>query len=339
TTLSEGKVCFRYLLSASFLFPLGTALSAFYLGQGQTKKVILTSLMGHALHILLDFPLVFGIPGYLVPLGALGSVISAIIAQLFFCLLLLKDFLGIKNRIAYATNRFSLKWVSFWKYTSISIPRSVAKMIQFGSWIAITRIMMSKGGDYAAVVAFGGSLQLFFLCLNEGMSQALTTIGAYLIGSKQPLIWKAIRSGCLFLALESLVLAIPLIFFPESMVSLFFKQHPSYTLSAGLSFSCIWIWLSFLAEGLNLLGFALLSAYGDTIFQMWFAISSWVIGFIPIYFLIERGDSSPDTFWLILAIGKFIAAGIYFLRLLQEKWKTTSILVSSRLPILKTLEE
>lgn len=321
TTLQEGQICFRYFMSAGFLFPLGTALSSFYLGQGQTKRVLMTSLIAHAVHILLDFPLVFGIPDYLEPMGARGSVIATISAQLLFCLCLLQNFLKANNRITYATRQFSLKWSSFWKYISISVPRSVTKMIQLGSWIAITRIMISKGGDYAAILAFGGSLQLFLLCLNEGMSQALTTIGAYIIGSKQSLIWKAIRSGCLFLILESSILAIPLIFFPESMVSLFFKQSPSSALSASLSLSCIWIWLSFLAEGLNLIGFGLLSAYGDTLFQMYFSISSWISVFVPIYFLMEKGNSSPENFWLVIAIAKLIAAAIYFLRLLQEKWK------------------
>lgn len=170
---------------------------------------------------------------------------------------------------------------------------------------------------------------MFFTCLNEGMSQALTTIGAYQIGSQQPRIWKVVRSGFLFLSLLSIILAIPLLILPENVISLFFKQELSPFLHQALDLSCLWIWLGFLAEGINLIGFALLSAYGDTIFQMRFAVSSWILGFIPCYLAINLWNAPPETLWLILALARFIVAGIYFIRLRQEKWNRVPNLATS----------
>ncbi len=325
--LQEGLVCFRWLMLVNFLFPLGTALSAFYLGQGKTKRVLLTSLASHSLHILLDFPLVFGISSLLPPLGALGSILSAILAQLFFCGCLLFDFLSPKHHLLYYTHQFAFSWTSFWSYLRVGLPRTGAKLIQLGAWIAMTGLIVAKGEDYAAVLAFGGSLQMFLTCLNEGLSQALTTIGAYLIGSKQSLIWKAIRSGSLFLFLEGLILALPLCIFPESVVALFFKQPISPLLGEALNLTCLWIWLLFLMEGLNLIGYGLLSAYGDTVFQMKFAGLVWITGCLPTYFAIQLGDASPDRFWLITAGACCIAAIIYFVRLSQKKEKISQELL------------
>ncbi len=324
TSLVDGGRCFNCLMAVNFLFPLGTVLAAFYLGRGLTRRVVYTSLASHALHIALDFPLVFGIEGFIPALGALGSVLSSIVAQLFFCAGLLLDFLQAKNRAVYHTHRFSLQWASFVKYVKIGMPRSIAKLIQLGAWIAMSKIMVGKGGDYAVVLAFGGSLHMFFTCLNEGLSQALTTIGSYLIGSRQLRIWKVVRSGSLFLGVMALLLAIPLLFFPKSLAFGFFGRGISMELQAVLCASCLWIWLLFLMEGLNLIGFALLSAYGDTVFQMWFATSAWATCFLPAYFLIHRGDAPADQFWLVAAIACLIAAAVYFARLCQSRWKVES---------------
>lgn len=120
-------------MAVNFLFPLGSALSAFYLGQGKTKRVLLTSFLSHGLHILLDFPLVFGVPGWLPPLGAFGSVVSAVIAQFFFCGSLLVDFLSFKHHLTYGTHQIALKWGSFCSYLRVGLPRTAAKMIQLGA--------------------------------------------------------------------------------------------------------------------------------------------------------------------------------------------------------------
>lgn len=309
-------------MAVNFLFPLGSALSAFYLGQGKTKRVLLTSFLSHSLHILLDFPLVFGVPGWLPPLGAFGSVVSAVIAQFFFCGCLLLDFLSSKYHLTYGTHQIALKWSSFCSYLRVGLPRTAAKMIQLGAWIVMTKLMIGKSENCAAVLAFGGTLQMFLTCSNEGLSQALTTIGAYLIGSKLPLIWKTVRSASLFLWLMGVVVAIPLMLFPESVVALFIKQEISPDLREALILSCRWIWFLFLMEGINLIGFGLLSAYKDTVFQMCFAGSSWITGCIPTYLAIHLGNASPDLFWLIPSGACCTAAVIYFIRLRQITLKT-----------------
>jgi MATE family multidrug resistance protein len=319
TTVPEGRLCFHYLMAFNFLFPLGAVISAFYLGQGQAKRVLCASLIGHGLHLLLDFPLIFGIKGIIPPQGALGSIWASLVAQLLFCTVLFVDFVKVKHQL-YCTRDFVFRGVAFWRYIRWGVPRAVARIVQLGAWIIAVRIMITKGGDYAAVLAFGGTLQLFLSCLQEGLSQALTSRGAYLVGASQPLIWKLARSAFWFLGLECLLLSIPLLFFPETLIALFFKQEPSAVLRESLCLTSYWMWVVFLAEGLNMIGFGLSSAYGDTIFQMRFSIAVWVHSLLPTYLCIQRGEARPDLFWLIMAVGGFVGAAIYFLRLRQEKW-------------------
>lgn len=195
-------------------------------------------------------------------------------------------------------------------------------------WIAITHVMIHKEEIHLAVLAFGGTINLFYTCFNEGLSQALITTGAYLIGIKQQLLWKLAKSASIFLIIAAAILAIPFLIFPETIITLFFKgKIISDTSIQVLKLVCYWLWFLFLAHGFNMIGMGLLTSYGDTLFQMIYGmISVWIFFFLPVYFLIGLNHSPPDRLWLIMAIGCLAAALVYFLRLGQEKWKTKAFL-------------
>jgi MATE family multidrug resistance protein len=327
----NGTLYFQCLMALNFLFPLGAALSSFYLGQGQMKMILFASLASHIVNILLDFLLIFGIDGLFSPLGTLGAAIATGISQSLFCSILFYNFLNTKNRQLYSTPNFHFDLSSFWKCLQIGLPRAGTKIILFTAWVAITHIMIRKGGNYLAILAFGGSLTLFFSCLNEGLSQALITIGAYIVGAKRyKLMWKLARSACLFLSFWTLLIAIPCLLFPDNLIALFFKEPPSSTLLHELRLSCYWLLVFFLAHGLNLISLGLLTSYGDTLFQLLFGIAlTWMPSFLPVYFAIELYDAPPDRLWLIMAGACLTSALTYFLRLKQEKY-TMPILYQSQ---------
>lgn len=322
---TEGIAYFRYLMSINFLFPLGAALTAFYLGQGHAKKVLIISIASHILHILLDFPLILGIKGILPPFGVKGAAISAGISQFFFCALLFKDFLKPIYRQLYGTAKASFNPSLFRKCLKVAIPRAASKITFLIAWVAVTHIIIHKQENYLAVLAFGGTVNLFYTCFNEGMCQAITTIGSYLVGSKQFLLWKLARSAFTFLMLGAALLAIPCLFFPESMISAFFKEIPSPMLKQELHLTCYWLWLLFITHGCNLIGLGLLNSYGDTPFQMLFAVTlGWMLNYWPVYFWIGKKNAPPNQFWLYMAGACAVSTLIYLLRLQREKWKKNS---------------
>ncbi len=317
----SGTEYFSCLIIFNFLFPLSVALASFYLGRGQTRRVLLTSLLCHGLHILLDFPLIFGVSGWFQPLGVRGAAISAVMSQFIFCLILFRDFFKPAHRHLYATDHYALQFPLLWKCLKIGLPRAASKLVILLAWTTVTHLILHKEGDYLAVLAFGGTLNLFYTCFNEGLSQALTTIGAYLVGARNFLIWKLARSSLVVLSTTSAALSIPLLFFPEIAISLFFKQEPSPLLHTELTLSCYWLWLLFTTHGLNLIGLGLLNAYGDTLFQMIFSTSlAWIASFFPVYYFIGKNSAAPHNLWLIHALGCLTYAGVYLLRLRQEKW-------------------
>lgn len=247
------------------------------------------------------------------------------IAQLLFCIILFKDFLNSAHRQSHRTEKWTFNRSFFWKCLQIGIPRAGSKMALLIAWACVTHIMVHKNEDYLAVLAFGGTINLFYTCFNEGMSQAITKIGAYLVGAKQFLLWKLARSASLFLGLGALFLAIPCLFFPESMIAVFFKETPSVALGHQLYFSCYGLWLLFITHGLNSIFFGLLNSYGDTLFQMVFSSTIGVIvQLLPVYLIIGIGNAPPSSLWLLLAFACLISALAYCLRLNQGKWRATN---------------
>lgn len=305
-------VYFQSLMWGNFLFPLGAALAAFYTGRGKTKTLFIAMAASHALNILLDYLLIFGIEGVLPSMGIRGAAIATLTAQTFFCTILLLLFLNKSARETFNTDKFALKWKTFWSYVQLSIPRAIARMILLISWCATARIITLKGGDFLVVLSVGSSLFLLFSFINEGMGQGMMTVASSLIGAKEySMLEKLTRSAFTFLALSMLVLTIPFIFFPKILLSFFFVTPPSVQTLAILEQSCLWLWVALLCNGINMIGFSLITSACDTVFHMIANSFVWLTCFLPVYLAFKVGSWPADKIWLLMALdGLVIGTGL-----------------------------
>ena len=71
---------FSTMMAINFLFPLGTAISSYFIGQGRTGVIFLTTLIAHSVNIVLDYFFIFGIEGVLPPMGVFGAALATGIA-------------------------------------------------------------------------------------------------------------------------------------------------------------------------------------------------------------------------------------------------------------------
>lgn len=322
-----GASYFYVLMCFNFLFPLGGALASFYAGRGKIKTVLVTTFVSQIFNILLDFVLIFGVNGFLPAQGALGGAWAMVISQLGFCIFLFADFLKSKNRQTFGTDQWRFCFREFSHALKIGIPRAISSLVLLGAWAASSRIMMQKGGDYIAVMAFGSSLLLIMNSLTNGLTQGVMTAGAYVIGAKSwPLLWKIYKSGSLLALLLAILLSIPLIFFPDITIGAFFKEDVSLSLMNVLRSSCIALWVMFMIQGISAVGNGMLMASGDTIFHMLFHMTfGWMVSYFPVYFCIGQLGWSPNTFFLCTALFCLVNTVVYYLRLSQEKWKIALI--------------
>ncbi|MBI2742651.1 MAG: polysaccharide biosynthesis C-terminal domain-containing protein [Chlamydiales bacterium] len=303
---------FQCLMFVNFLFPLGAALASFYIAEGKTKALFLATISAQIINVALDYLLIFGVEGVLPPQGILGAAIATGIAQGSFCTVLFIIFLQKRHREKYGTDKYSFRWKPFWHYVQVGIPRAISRIIILTAWAATVRLVTLKSGDFLVVLSVGGTLFLLFAFINEGMAQAIMTIASRLIGAREYItIQKLRRSAFALLALFMSVLTIPFLLFPQLLLSFFFTDTPSPETLALLQRSCLWIWVLLLCNGINAIGFSLISAACNTVFHMMASCLVWLTSYLPVYLAFQLGNWSPDLFWLIIAFDA-LATGLVF---------------------------
>lgn len=313
---------FFTLMTMNFLFPLGTAISSYFIGQGRMGIIFLTTLISHSVNIGLDYFFIFGIDGFLPPMGVFGAALATGIAQGAYCIILFIFFLRKKERDNFGTNRYKFDWENFWEQLRVGLPRAIARIIILTAWVSTARIMTLKGGDYLMVLSIGGTLILFFTFINDGMCQGMITIASNILGAKDyPAMWKLVRSGMTLLLSTTALLSIPLLMFPEYTLSFFFQTAPTPEALVILKNACIWIWLFFFSYGFNAIGLSLVTASRDVTFYMFTIIFVWLTSYLPTYLAMNVFNWAPDKLWLIMCCDSLVFGAAFLLRASKEKWK------------------
>lgn len=316
---------FQCLMFVNFLFPLGAALASFYIAEGKTKALFLATLCSQLVNVGLDYLLIFGIDGLLPPLGILGAAIATGIAQGAFCAILFIIFLQKRHRDQYGTDKFAFRWKPFWQYVQVGIPRAIARIIILGAWATTVRLMTVRGGDYLIVLSVGGTLFLLFAFINDGMSQAVIAIGSRLIGAREYLTMRKLRrSALLLLTIFMGFLTIPFLLFPKLLLSFFFSSPPTPETVALLERTCIWIWILLFCNGVNGIGFGLISAACNTVFHMMVNCLVWVTSYLPVYLAFKMGNWPADVFWLIIAFDALVHGLIFHWKASKNNVEHTS---------------
>jgi len=313
---------FNTLMLVNFLFPLGVALSSYFIGQGKIKALFFVTFLSHALNIGLDALFIFGVKGVIPAMGILGAALATAISQGVLCAVLFIVFLSKKNRKLYNTGKYHFNWGNFWEQLRVGLPRAIGRIIILTAFVAIARIVTIKGGDYLMVLSVGGTLILLFTFINDGIYQAMITIASNLMGARDyQKIWKMVRSAGLLLLITTTLLSIPYLLMPEFILSFFFSELPSAQTLKTLKLSCVWLWLFFFSYGFNTIGLSLITASRDVTFHMFSILFIWLTAFLPAYLGFNYWNWSPDKLWLLMAFDSLLYGGVFLIRSSKEKWK------------------
>jgi MATE family multidrug resistance protein len=320
-TSIEGEVLpfFLILTFCNFLFPLGTALSSFYLGRQKLKLVFLLTVATQLLNAGLDLGLIFGINPWILPLGLKGAALGTVISQGLFCLVLFIFFLTPPNRSIYGTSRWLLELKTFWRYLTPAAPRAFGRIALLTSWAASSYVMTAKGGEHLLVLSIGGTVSLFLAFIGEGVLQAMVVLVSNAMGAKDDLgIKRYVRNGCLFLIIVSGMLAVPLACFPDSVLSLFsLGEGVNQPIIERLRETLLGVWVHTVIYILNSILLSVLLSAKDTLFLLALNLCNWVTSFLPVYLGINYFNVSPSKFWLILSGGSALLSCIYSWRIFR----------------------
>lgn len=311
-----GSQYFYALAAVNCLYPLGAVLSSFFLGRGKSKFVIIATVLTHLFNVGLDLILIFGIEGLIPSLGVLGAAIGTAISQGFFCIILFSLFIRKSHRELYGVGNYAFNFLELWSYVRVGLPRALGRIMMLGIGAATIRLITSKGGDYLIVFSIGASIAFFLSFLGEGIHQAILTLVSHRIGANQlHLKGRILQSTFQFLGIISLLLSIPLIFFPDFILQFFFAEPLSDPLRQILYVTLCWVWLQTLCYISQSIFIGFLFAMKDTRFYLLTGGISWLTSFLPMYYTMHYLGLSPDKMWIVMSAEGFIFSIIYCLRL------------------------
>ena len=317
----QAQVYFNYLLYGNCFLALECTLTSFYAGTGKTRLIFWFHLISHGLNIGLNGILIFGVAGWIPPLGlhgaAIGTLVSKLVASLCFGIHFLKKYRGTDYQI----EKMGFNWKLLKEGLSKGIPRSLAIVIVLLQWNAIAYFMMDHGGDYLLALSLGTSLFLPFF--SEAISQGTIVVTSYLIGRKSMQhLWKVVKSSLTLNGTGLVVIAIPLLIFPQKLLSLFVSVEVSTTAHAMLMQVCKWVWLLYVFNSVYLVVFSLAMSYKETFFllKMNF-IGMFIWGYLPFYYAIKVYNAPPEIFWLLVAIQPLFPTAILLIMLLRKHFR------------------
>lgn len=309
-----GLPYFHSLLFINFLFPLGITLSSFYLGQRKTKLILCASVIFQTIKVMLAYLLIFGCRGWFSGLGLMGGVISTGVAQGAYCIFLLSCFISGKNATLYQSRNWYFQPKLFWECIRPGLLRAINRVLNFGSWAAISYLMTSKGNDYLLFLSIGGALFIFLPFLSDAISLTQTTIVSQIVGSKNHLFLKsAFRSGLTLVTIMILITSIPLLACPIPVFHFLFPKIVLDPSVIRMLFFGVWLCFVFLVMGSLPMGYIL--AFKDMNFSVGMGFFNWINGFLLIYLTIQIFQAKAISFWFVLSVMHLTTAILYWMRM------------------------
>jgi MATE family multidrug resistance protein len=313
-----GTEYFSILALGNFLFPLNIALSSFYLGRGKTIFVTSVMLMSYALNLALSWLLIFGTEGIIPSLGIKGAALAKCMSLGIACSIFFGSFLSKKNRELYRTNEWRFSPTTLWSYMRPGLVRAFGYLSSKFWWVAISYIMIKKGGKHLDVLTIGGTIITFLTFIPGGLYRATLTISSNLLGAKNYMeIGRLSRSFVRYIFLIAVLLAIPLLIFPTFMTC-FFDFSSQQIFKETFKMIHHWIWMYMIALTIQLSLCALIISARDLKLQFYCYLFLFLTSFLPIYFTMYHGNWQPDKLWVIMTIENLILGSIFYLRFRQK---------------------
>ena len=314
-----GPQYFNILVLGNFLFPLTTALASFYLGRGRTLLVTLCLIAGYVFNLILCWILVFGIKGFIPSQGIRGGALAKCFSMGLLALIFFAFFLNRKNRQIYGTGSFMLSISALWFYVRPGTMRAFFYLWVRFSWAVISYMIIKKGDLYLDVLAIGGTVIGFFVFIYRGTYQAILTVASNLLGAKKyGEIWKLSRTLILYTSILGIILAIPLLLYPQ-LLTHFFDSASREIFEKTFKMINHWVWLYLVLLIMQMGLFGIVMAKQDLKMQLCASLITTLTSLFPVYLATQVLNWQPDKLWMIMALENAIFGWIFFYRLNQKK--------------------
>jgi len=317
---SEGIPFFKTLMFFGPTFPLVASLSSFFVGRGRVKLVMVTTILSNVLNVTLDFVFIFGVPDVIPALGAKGAALATGISQAVQTIVLFTFFLNRTHREAYGTGFWQFNPKLFWQSFQLGVPNSISSIVELSAWSILALILASISDMHLTVFSIGESFFTLFAFGFWGLQKGITTVASNYFGAHHDdKISETLSSGVKIVLIIMLIFAIPMLIFPDPLISQFLNPSESPLQNAELQNYLVialrWLWVYFLLDAIAWLISGVLTAAGDTKFVMVMnSISAWAFSVAPTYVVVSYFDGSPVITWTLSAVYGLLNSVSFYLR-------------------------
>ncbi|GLR16397.1 MATE family efflux transporter [Portibacter lacus] len=214
--------CVKYLLPRSygiFFSYLGVIIVALYTGIGKTRFIVVDVAILAIVNMILNYAFIFGKWGF-AEMGIAGAGWASSIAEFIAFVVFLIYMIFEKNKLVRGLFFFpKLNFKLVLQVFNVSIPIVIQAIIGLGSWFVFFSLIENMGGKELEISNLVRIVYLILSIPTWGFSSGINTLASNLRGSGNegdviPVIWKTVYINLLI----TVIISIPIIFFPETML-------------------------------------------------------------------------------------------------------------------------
>lgn len=219
--LKDGVAYQQTLMCLGFLAPLRVSITAFFVGQGKTKIIACSAIIGAITNIILDYILIYGVPGKIPSLGCRGAAIATNMSELSQVMILTCIFFSNYNRKKFnVLKNHQINFEIFKGCYRIGFPMSIGHFAILLAWYILQTIIGHTSRDASTIYNIALNIFMFFFFISGGLGRSAMSICSNMAGRDDI---PSVRETYKFFVIMSVCLggliAIPLICCPNWILS------------------------------------------------------------------------------------------------------------------------
>lgn len=307
-----------FLSSNYFYAPLqilSAGLSSFFVGIGKPKILTISNIIANITNIILDYFLVFGVEGYLKPMGIKGAAMATLVGFAIQNIILFSAFLNRENRKKFNTGDYGFDFKIFINIIKRGLAAGLSLVMDLFGWSIFYIIINKTTKEKAFVASLVQTVFLFFLFFGEALEKSISSLCSRSIGQKNfSEIKNYYSSGIKVTLAFGISLFIAILLLHKWIISLFLNESIEisnkemiYNAKIALILAPIYI----TAENMRFMMTGILVSIGKSRYVL-YTVSFFIWFFVvaPTYLLIYKKDLNivfAVLFFTIAAIGMFFS--------------------------------
>lgn len=320
---SEGSPYFLVGLAIVPFQIVHSALTAFFVGTRRPTVTIYSVAAANVINIIFDYIFIFGISGWIPPMGAFGAALSTLLSTLTSALILLFVYLNPQNTKVYGTRKLTLDVGILKRNIALGAPYAFALFLEMGNWVIVANILERTSAYELDANSLALSLWSFLFFVIEGFQKGVTALASNCVGAgKEAAIPRLVRSMGKISLMVFVLSAIPFMICPETIFKYVFGHEHVFDLPNFRGVLAVQ-WISFAILVFTMSGIiGILNANGDTLHVTFIRISSFVACLvIPVLVISHVTKFTTLHSWSLGLVNIAVAGTCFFLRYRSNRWR------------------